>query len=115
MFSLRFAACAAGAGLFAFVAIGAASIASAAPPATSVAIDNFMFSPMTVTVPVGGTVAWTNNDDIPHSVRSVDGTFHSPALDTGEHYSFAFTKPGVYSYFCGIHPKMVAKVIVQAR
>ena len=91
-----------------------AAVAGPAEPGR-ILIKDFMFSPMTVTVPVGGTVAWTNNDDIPHSVRSVDGTFHSPALDTGEHYSYAFTKPGVYSYFCGIHPKMVAKVIVQAR
>lgn len=109
--SLRLAAGFAAVSLFAFVTVDIA----VAAPATTIAIDNFMFTPMTVSVPVGGTVTWVNNDDIPHTVRAVDGSFHSPALDTDEHYSFTFTKAGVYSYFCSIHPKMVAKVIVKAQ
>jgi plastocyanin len=110
MLCLRIAARVAAVSLLALVAIDVA----VAAPATTVAIDNFMFTPMTISVPVGGTVTWVNNDDIPHTVRAVDGSFHSPALDTDDHYSFTFTKAGVYSYFCSIHPKMVAKVIVKA-
>jgi len=87
--------------------------ARAAPGGQTVTIDNFSFSPMTVTVPVGGSVTWTNGDDIPHSVRSADGAFHSKALDTGDAFSFTFAKPGVYAYFCSIHPKMQGKVIVR--
>jgi plastocyanin len=82
-------------------------------PASSVAIDNFSFSPASITVPVGTTLTWTNRDDIPHTVVSDDKKFKSKALDTDEKFSFTFTEPGTYSYFCSIHPKMVAKVIVE--
>ena len=84
-------------------------------PASEVAvkIDNFSFSPATVTVPVGTTVRWTNHDDIPHTVVSDDKTFKSKVLDTDEQFTYTFTKPGTYSYFCSIHPKMTAKIVVQ--
>jgi amicyanin len=94
------------------VAAAAAAVA-AGPAASSVTIDNFTFSPPAVTVAAGTTVTWTNNDDIPHTVRAVDGSFHSKAMDSDDKYSFTFTKPGVYSYFCSLHPKMVGKVIVK--
>ena len=82
-------------------------------PTSSVAIDNFSFSPASITVPVGTTLTWTNRDDIPHTVVSDDQKFKSKALDTDEKFSFTFTEPGTYSYFCSVHPKMVAKVIVE--
>jgi plastocyanin len=78
-----------------------------------VKIDNFSFSPATITVPVGTTVRWTNRDDIPHTVVSDDKVFKSKALDTDEAFTYTFTKPGTYGYFCSIHPKMIAKVVVQ--
>ena len=78
-----------------------------------VKIDNFSFSPATITIPVGTTVKWTNRDDIPHTVVGDDQKFESKALDTDESYSYTFTKPGTYPYFCSIHPKMTGKVIVQ--
>jgi plastocyanin len=59
-------------------------------------------------------VTWVNHDDIPHTVVSEDkATFKSRALDTDEKFSFIFSKPGTYTYFCSIHPKMTAKVVVQ--
>jgi plastocyanin len=79
-----------------------------------VKIDNFSFGPASVTVPVGTTITWTNNDDVPHVVTSDDNKmFKSKALDTDDHFSFTFTKPGTYNYYCAIHPKMTAKVVVQ--
>lgn len=79
-----------------------------------VKIDNFSFAPTTVTVPVGTTVTWTNQDDVPHNIRSSEGqTLKSPVMDTDQKFSFTFTKAGTYSYFCGIHPKMTGKVVVQ--
>ena len=79
----------------------------------AVKIDNFSFSPATITVPAGTTVRWTNGDDIPHTVVSDDKMFKSKALDTDEQFSYTFTKPGTYGYFCSIHPKMTGKVVVQ--
>jgi plastocyanin len=54
-----------------------------------------------------------NRDDIPHTVVSTTDAFKSKALDTDDQYSFTFEKPGTYEYFCSIHPKMTAKVIVK--
>lgn len=90
---------------------------AASPPANAssevaIKIDNFSFSPATITIPVGTTVRWTNGDDIPHTVVSDDKAFKSKVLDTDEAFTFTFTKPGTFSYFCSIHPKMVAKVVV---
>ena len=78
-----------------------------------VKIDNFSFSPATITVTAGTTVRWTNRDDIPHTVVSDKQIFKSKTLDTDEQYSYTFTKPGTYGYFCSIHPKMTGKVVVQ--
>src|ERR1700693_712735 len=79
-----------------------------------VKIDNFSFGPASVTVPVGTTITWTNNDDVPHVVTSDDNKmFKSRALDTDDHFSFTFTKPGTYNYYCAIHPKMTATIVVQ--
>ncbi len=95
---------------------GSTAISTAASvPVTGphVSIANFTFSPDALTVPVGSTVTWINQDDIPHTVTSVDGIFKSDGLDTGDQFSFKFTKPGTYSYYCSIHPKMVGKIIVK--
>jgi plastocyanin len=81
--------------------------------ATEVKIDNFVFGPAAITVPVGTTVTWINRDDIPHTVVSTDKVFKSKVLDTDEKFSFTFAKPGEYPYFCSIHPKMTGKVVVQ--
>src|SRR5271169_904503 len=79
----------------------------------AVKIDNFVFGPQTLTVPVGTTVTWTNSDDIPHTTVSTEGVFKSKVLDTDEKFSYTFTKAGTYPYYCTIHPKMTGKVVVQ--
>jgi len=78
-----------------------------------VKVDNFTFAPETITVPANATVIWLNRDDVPHVIASTDGLFRSKALDTDDKYAFTFTKPGTYSYFCAVHPKMVGKIIVR--
>jgi plastocyanin len=84
------------------------------PATPQITIDNFSFAPTTLTVAAGTVVTWVNHDDIPHTVVSEDKTtFKSRALDTDEQFSFTFSKSGTYTYFCSIHPKMTAKVIVQ--
>jgi len=88
----------------------------AAAPAgkvVEVKVDNFSFSPQTITISPGTTVIWTNRDDIPHTVVSDDKVFKSKVLDTDEKFSFTFDKAGNFPYFCSIHPKMTGKVIVQ--
>jgi len=79
----------------------------------AITIDNFVFGPQTITVPVGATVTWTNHDDIPHTSVSTEGVFKSKVLDTDEKFSYTFTKAGTYPYYCTIHPKMTGKVVVE--
>jgi len=86
---------------------------AAQEPTNVVTIDNFTFSPKDLTVAVGTTVKWVNHDDIPHTVVEKNTTFRSKALDTDDSYSFTFTSAGSFDYFCGLHPHMVGKVIVQ--
>ena len=78
-----------------------------------VSIDNFSFTPMELTIPVGTSVTWINKDDVPHTVVSVDHKFKSHALDTDERFLFTFQNPGTYEYFCSVHPKMVGKIMVK--
>lgn len=88
--------------------------AEAAKPA-EISIDNFTFNPQKVTVKAGTTVTWTNKDDIPHGIAATGNAFkRSNALDTDDHYSFAFTTPGTYQYFCYIHPHMTGTIVVEA-
>ena len=82
-------------------------------PATTVTIDNFVFSPMTMEVHRGATITWVNKDDIPHVVASTTGKFKSRAIDTDGTFVFTFTEPGTYEYYCSVHPKMVGKIVVK--
>jgi plastocyanin len=95
----------------------AALIAVAALPAqaadTAVKIANFTFGPNALTVKTGTTVTWTNEDDIPHTVTSTTLAFKSAALDTGDKFSFKFTTPGTYKYFCSLHPHMTGTIVVE--
>jgi plastocyanin len=83
------------------------------PAAQQIKIDNFSFSPQTLTVPVGATITWINQDDVPHTVVDSGKRFKSAALDTDDKFSFTFTTIGEYPYFCGIHTHMTGKVVVK--
>jgi Icc protein len=78
-----------------------------------IGIDNFNFTPATLTVKAGTTVTFINKDDVPHLIVSTRNRFKpSSVLDTDQRFSTTLTKPGTYDYFCSLHPKMVGKIIV---
>ncbi|WP_050420132.1 cupredoxin domain-containing protein [Bradyrhizobium tropiciagri] len=77
----------------------------------AVHIDNFSFAPNPLDVKVGTTVTWTNRDDIPHTVVCA-GKFRSKTMDTDGTFSFTFTEPGEYKYFCSLHPHMTGSIKV---
>jgi len=83
-------------------------------PADAVSIDNFTFNPQKLTVKAGTTVTWTNKDDIPHAIAAVGKEFKSKVLDTDNSFSFTFTTPGSYNYFCSLHPHMTGAIVVEA-
>jgi len=94
---------------------GGVLVARAASPATAISIDNFTFNPQSLTVKAGTTVTWTNKDDIPHGIAATNNAFkRSQALDTDDSFSFTFTTPGTYQYFCYIHPHMTGTIVVEA-
>jgi plastocyanin len=85
--------------------------------ASAVAIQNFTFTPKTLTVAPGTKVTWTNNDSTPHNIISTvsislnsatTSTFTSGNLSQGQTFSFTFTKKGVYFYECSIHKALAA-------
>ncbi|MEU9184151.1 cupredoxin family copper-binding protein [Streptomyces sp. NPDC048484] len=80
-----------------------------------VAMKGYAFSPATLTVPVGSTVTWTNQDTAPHDVKTTSGpaSIHSPMLQKGKSWSFTFTTAGSYGYYCTVHPDMTARIVVQ--
>ena len=96
-------------------AIRIAAAAETGPDPAEIKIDNFSFTPPILTVQAGTKVMWTNRDDIPHNIVSSEQKFKSKPLDTDDAYSFTFTEAGTYQYFCGLHPKMVGKVVVEAK
>lgn len=74
------------------------------------------FSPLLVTVVIGvnNTVAWVNNDNAAHTVTAKDGSFTSGNVGAGASYTYTFTTPGTYAYYCAYHHWMVATVVVEA-
>jgi amicyanin len=99
-------------------ALGAAVVLAAGQACAAdieVKIDNFTFAPQQITVKAGDSVTWTNRDDIPHTVTSKTMAFRSKALDTNDKFTFTFSTPGTYAYFCSLHPHMTGAVVVEAR
>jgi amicyanin len=92
-----------------FLLVGHARAADA-----EVKIDNFTFDPPRLTVKAGTSVTWHNEDDIPHNIVASGKAFRSKTLDTEDKYSFTFTTPGIYAYFCGLHPHMTGTIVVEA-
>jgi plastocyanin len=78
-----------------------------------VTVENFSFQPGALTVKAGTTVTWVNHDDIPHTVYENDKRFKSDTMDTDGKFSYKFTTPGTYSYYCSLHPRMTGQIIVK--
>ena len=89
---------------------------SAAPPAATgntVSIAGFSFKAPAITVTVGTTVTWTNNDSTNHTVTADDGSFTSDPLAGGATFGQTFATAGTFAYHCTIHPTMTGSVTVQ--
>lgn len=82
--------------------------------AHQVSIVDFAFSPATITISIGDSVTWTNEDPVIHDATSTSGAFDSGDLDQGESYTLTFSQPGTHDYLCTPHPQMTGSVVVQA-
>jgi len=92
-------------------ALAAAVPARAADAAVKIA--NFTFNPAELRIKAGTKVTWTNEDDIPHTIVSPPQVRSKP-LDTDQRFSFTFTTPGTFKYFCSLHPHMTGSIVVEA-
>lgn len=101
---------------FSFAVLSLLVLASIPAQAEDMKIDitNYMFTPNKVTVTPGTKITWVNHDEVPHTIADKDKKFRSSALDTNDIYSYTFTTPGTYQYFCTLHPQMLATIIVAA-
>ncbi len=94
-------------------ALGAAP-SPAPPPAAVVRVKDFAYHPPALTVAPGTTVRFVNEDGEAHTVTAVDRSFDSGGLDTGDAWTHVFAKPGIYRYFCALHPFMKGAIVVRA-
>jgi amicyanin len=88
---------------------------TAAAATQQVHMSGYAYGPGTLTINVGDTVTWTNHDQAPHDAVTTAGPaqFRSPMLSTGQTWSFRFTTPGTYSYYCSVHPDMRGQIVVR--
>ncbi len=87
------------------------SAADASNGAT-ITISGFSFG-APITIQAGETVTVTNDDSVTHTWTSRDGEFSSGSLNVGESFQFTFETPGVYEFFCSIHPAMTGSLTVE--
>ena len=80
-----------------------ASATSADDKTVVVQLGEHFFDPSSITVKVGTTVVWRNNGQQTHDIHARDGSFDSPLLNPGNTFTFTFTKPGLYPYYCIPH------------
>ncbi len=82
--------------------------------AVTVEISGFAYAPASVTIPVGGSVTWTNLDSAPHTATARDrDALQSGRLNQGDSFTQTFDTPGTYEYFCEFHGGMQGVVIVE--
>ena len=117
--------------LLSIVALAACAAPVAATntrPSAAVQISGFRFQPPELTVAAGTIVTWTNDDAILHTVTTgtsvkkddfgnydlrPDGRIDGTLPDKGQTFSFTFTTPGEYAYFCSRHNNMTGRVVVR--
>jgi plastocyanin len=103
--------------LIALLFVACAQAGSSTPVATN-QVDlprSYRFAPESITVPIGTTVTWTNNDNFTHSVRGLPGDAEPLMMKPGEPVTHTFNSPGLFQYDCSLHPKdMKGSVLVEA-
>ena len=84
------------------------------PMTVNIAIAGFAFDPPDLTINVGDTVVWTNNDGTTHSTTSDTGIWDSGLFGNGQTFSFTFNNAGTFPYHCSRHISMLASITVMA-
>jgi plastocyanin len=77
-----------------------------------VTITNFQFVPAEITVKVGDTIRWINQDFIPHTATANDKSWDSKLINPDEEWELIVESDFFSSYFCLYHPSMKAKILI---
>jgi plastocyanin len=92
---------------------GSTSTQAASGNTVTIAMKNIQFSPKDVTVKVGQTVKWVNQDTVDHDVKANSGaTFKSDLFGNGSSYEWKADKAGTVQYVCTVHPGMTGTLNV---
>jgi plastocyanin len=87
--------------------------AGSTPSATTVHMRDLQFKPTEITVPVGATVTFVNDDDVPHNVTGTSGGgLNSGDINGGKNWQFTFSKQATYRFTCSYHPWMKGTITV---
>ncbi|MGA7898720.1 MAG: plastocyanin/azurin family copper-binding protein [Nitrososphaeraceae archaeon] len=76
------------------------------------------YVPSNIVIQMGSKVTWTNEDKFPHTITSgnrsndYDHKFNSGIIALNHSYSYVFSAPGIYPYYCIIHPWMSGQIVV---
>ena len=89
-----------------------ATTAGGAGAKNEISIQGNAFNPDNLSIKVGDTVTWINNDSYAHTVKAAKGEFDSGNIASGGKFSFTFSKEGTYEYICAIHTSMTGKIVV---
>jgi len=91
----------------------ASEAAPGAANATRAELKTMTFEPKRLEIAAGGTVTWTNNDQLVHTITADDRSWDSGPIEPGKTWSHTFTQPGEYSFHCTPHPFMKGVVVVR--
>jgi len=92
----------------------ASPAAGASADGSAVEIRDFAFNPPEIAVAVGGSVTWTNGDNVPHTATGLDReALQSGAIAFETSFTQAFDTAGTYEYFCEFHPNMKGSIVVE--
>jgi plastocyanin len=102
--------------LVSLVAIPSTWYHANAAQTVTVSMSDTAYLPATITINQGDTVIWNNNGTVVHTATARSGqadSWDSGDMNPGNIYSYTFTRPGNFSYYCIYHPDMAGNVIVQ--
>ncbi len=82
-------------------------------------IGQIYYDPQDISVSIGTTVQWINEDETIHTVTSggvesgPTGIFDSSIIDAGNSFTHTFDSAGMFDYYCIVHPWMIGSVTVE--
>ena len=77
-----------------------------------VAIKNYAFKPVSLTVKAGTRITWTNHDATAHTATADQGSLDTGTINPGQSKTIDFNKPGTYTYHCAFHAFMTGTIKV---